>query len=225
MSLRSLFPGGRSEIHVSHPCSPSLRNRDLEKFREVLRITLGGCQRWDLEEISVGGGRRGDELEIGVWRITTREWKLQSPYKALQLSKNAQVQNVKYFSATPPWVQFSCLMMAVSPKSSLRFELVYSCSIKVFYTRFAIFIFLSQKCVVRLKSQFNKKYYHPLPRRLNLGKYEEIWGEYEGIWGNNENMKEYEDTFTGSFSGSKSCGRPTTFLNIAHNFRHFFKIP
>ena len=62
------------------------------------------------------------------------------------------------------------------------------------------------------KNEVNMKNYEGIVKiyEKNIKNYEEIWS-----------MKE---TFTGSCSGSESCGRPATFRNIAHNFRHFFKI-
>ena len=34
-----------------------------------------------------------------------------------------------------------------------------------------------------------------------------------------------QQTFSGSFSGMKSCGRPATWLNLTCNFHQFFNFP
>ena len=43
-----------SEIRLSLPPPPP-RNRNLEKFQESFRNTLGKCKRWDLKKISARG--------------------------------------------------------------------------------------------------------------------------------------------------------------------------
>ena len=55
------------------------------------------------------------------------------------------------------------------------------------------------------------------------GKRQVIWEDLEKS-GRSQGIQK-KKKITGSRSGSKSCGRPVTFLNVAHNFRHFFKIP
>jgi len=68
MSLRSPLSSHLSEIysgdkyqksayHLLLPSpSPTSRNRDLGKFWEILRNTVGRCKRWNLENISAWGG-------------------------------------------------------------------------------------------------------------------------------------------------------------------------
>ena len=79
------------------------RNQDLEKFRKILRITLGRCKRWTMEKGSAGGGGNLKSANpnlspsMGLEKIWGNMWKICRNLKKIWRNMTEHMENMREY--------------------------------------------------------------------------------------------------------------------------------